>query len=139
MALLKLFRGTQAELNDCPVSDGALLFATDTKKVYIDQGSQRIEVASVQDLGDYITETQLASALLGESTAREKQDELLQAAIDDKLDMSDLIEGDNITITPNLETGHVTISSVGGSGSSNVIMVQSEEPEDPDCKLWIQI
>ena len=138
MALLKLFRGTQAELNDCPVSDGALLFATDTKKVYIDQGSQRIEVASVQDLGDYITETQLASALLGESTAREKQDELLQAAIDDKLDTSDLIEGNNITITPDLDTGHVTISSVGG-GSSNVIMVQSEEPEDPDCKLWIQI
>lgn len=138
MALLKLFRGTQAELNDCPVSDGALLFATDTKKVYIDQGSQRIEVASVQDLGDYITETQLASALLGESTAREKQDELLQAAIDDKLDTSDLIEGNNITITPDLDSGHVTISSVGG-GSSNVIMVQSEEPEDPDCKLWIQI
>lgn len=138
MALLKLFRGTQAELNECPVSDGALLFATDTKQVYIDQGSQRIEVASVQDLGDYITETQLTSALLEESKAREKQDELLQAAIDDKLDTSDLIEGDNITITPNLDTGHVTISSTGG-GSSNVIMVQSEEPEDPDCKLWIQI
>lgn len=138
MALLKLFRGTQAELNECPVSDGALLFATDTKQVYIDQGSQRIEVASVQDLGDYITETQLTSALLEESKAREKQDELLQATIDDKLDTSDLIEGDNITITPNLDTGHVTISSTGG-GSSNVIMVQSEEPEDPDCKLWIQI
>lgn len=138
MALLKLFRGTQAELNECPVSDGALLFATDTKQVYIDQGSQRIEVASVQDLGDYITETQLTSALLEESKAREKQDELLQAAIDDKLDTSDLIEGDNITITPNLDTGHVTISSTGG-GSSNVIMVQSEEPEDPNCKLWIQI
>ena len=138
MALLKLFRGTQAELNECPVSDGALLFATDTKQVYIDQGSQRIEVASVQDLGDYITETQLTSALLEESKAREKQDELLQVAIDDKLDTSDLIEGSNITITPNLDTGHVTISSTGG-GSSNVIMVQSEEPEDPDCKLWIQI
>lgn len=138
MALLSIYRGTQAEVSERPVSDGALLFATDTKQVYIDQGSQRIEVASVQDLGDYITETQLTSALLEESKAREKQDELLQAAIDDKLDTSDLIEGDNITITPNLDTGHVTISSTGG-GSSNVIMVQSEEPEDPDCKLWIQI
>lgn len=84
MTLLKLFRGTQAELNERPVSDGALLFATDTKAVYIDQGSQRIEVASVQDLGDYITQTQLTGALAAEMSEREKQDGLLEDAIADK-------------------------------------------------------
>lgn len=137
MALLKLFRGTQAELDECPVSDGALLFATDTQKVYMDTGTERIEMSSVPDLGDYITQTQLSSALLEESAAREKQDELLQTEIDAKLGTEDILAGSNITITPDLEAGHVTISSSGG-GSSNVVMVQSSQPTDPNCKIWIQ-
>jgi hypothetical protein len=82
MALLSIYRGTQAEVSERPVSDGALLFATDTKKIYLDNGSRRVEMSSLQDLSDYITSAQLSSALEEEVSARQKQDQLLKQAID---------------------------------------------------------
>ena len=63
MALLNIFRGTQAEVSARPVSDGALLFATDTKKIYLDKGSDRIEMSSVEDLSDYVTGSELEGLL----------------------------------------------------------------------------
>ena len=67
MALLSIFRGTQAECSARPVSDGTLLFATDTKKIYLDKDSSRIEMSSVDDLGDYVTKEQLTTALNGKA------------------------------------------------------------------------
>ena len=46
MALLSIYRGTQAEVSERPVSDGALLFAT-----------------SLQDLSDYVTNEELTEGL----------------------------------------------------------------------------
>lgn len=63
MALLSIYRGTQAEVSKRPVSDGALLFATDTKKIYLDKGSSRVEMSSLQDLSDYITNEELKEGL----------------------------------------------------------------------------
>lgn len=63
MALLSIYRGTQAEVSKRPVSDGALLFATDTKKIYLDKGSSRVEMSSLQDLSDYITNEELTEGL----------------------------------------------------------------------------
>lgn len=63
MALLSIYRGTQAEVSERPVSDGALLFATDTKKIYLDKGSSRVEMSSLQDLSDYVTNEELAEGL----------------------------------------------------------------------------
>lgn len=63
MALLNIFRGTQAEVSARPVSDGALLFATDTKKIYLDKDSDRIEMSSVEDLSDYVTSSELEGLL----------------------------------------------------------------------------
>lgn len=63
MALLSIFRGTQAECAARPVSDGALLFATDTKKIYLDKGSSRVEMSSLQDLSDYVTNEELTEGL----------------------------------------------------------------------------
>lgn len=63
MALLSIYRGTQAEVSERPVSDGALLFATDTKKIYLDKGSSRVEMSSLQDLSDYITNEELKEGL----------------------------------------------------------------------------
>lgn len=111
MALLKIVRGDEATLLERPVSDGALLFATDTKKIFLDNGSSHIEMTNIQDLSDYITETELSSAIAAESSARSKQDQLLQESINGKLDSSDLLEGSNITITPDLDSGHVTIAA----------------------------
>ena len=69
MALLNIFRGTQAEVSARPVSDGALLFATDTKKIYLDKGSDRIEMSSVQDLSDYVTSSELEGLLATKADA----------------------------------------------------------------------
>lgn len=63
MALLSIYRGTQAEVSERPVSDGALLFATDTKKIYLDKGSSRVEMSSLQDLSDYVTNEELTEGL----------------------------------------------------------------------------
>ena len=111
MALLSIYRGTQAEVSERPVSDGALLFATDTKKIYLDKGSSRVEMSSLQDLSDYITSTQLSSAIGAEASARQKQDQLLEQAIDDKLGADDIIAGSNVQISHDDESGHITISA----------------------------
>ena len=111
MALLSIYRGTQAEVSERPVSDGALLFATDTKKIYLDNGSRRVEMSSLQDLSDYITSTQLSSAIGAEASARQKQDQLLEQAIDDKLGADDIVAGSNVQISHDEESGHITISA----------------------------
>ena len=111
MALLSIYRGTQAEVSERPVSDGALLFATDTKKIYLDKGSSRVEMSSLQDLSNYITSTQLSSAIGAEASARQKQDQLLEQAIDDKLGADDIVAGSNVQISHDEESGHITISA----------------------------
>lgn len=111
MALLSIYRGTQAEVSERPVSDGALLFATDTKKIYLDNGSSRVEMSSLQDLSDYITSTQLSSAIGAEASARQKQDQLLEQAIDDKLGADDIVAGSNVQVSHDDESGHITISA----------------------------
>lgn len=79
MALLSIFRGTQAECSARPVSDGTLLFATDTKKIYLDKDSSRIEMSSVDDLSDYVTKEQLTTALNGKAntTHTHTQDQVI--------------------------------------------------------------
>lgn len=63
MALLNVIRGEESKILSQPVSDGALLFATDTRKIYLDKGSERIEIASIQDLSDYVTNEELTEGL----------------------------------------------------------------------------
>ena len=83
MALLSIYRGTQAEVSERPVSDGALLFATDTKKIYLDKGSSRVIMSSLQDLSDYVTYYEVGAALEQEASARQTQDQLLEQATSD--------------------------------------------------------
>ena len=137
MALLNVIRGEESKILSQPVSDGALLFATDTKKIYLDKGSERIEIASIQDLSDYVTNNQLQeglntkaplshshtvsqvtdldaiiSAAIGEeASARQKQDQLLEQAIEDKLGADDIVAGSNVQVSHDEASGHVTISA----------------------------
>ena len=111
MALLKIIRGTQEKISSRPVSDGALLFATDAKKIYLDNGSSRVEMTSLPDLTNYITSAQLSSAIGEEASARQKQDQLLEQAIDDKLGADDIIAGSNVQVSHDDESGHMTISA----------------------------
>lgn len=137
MALLNVIRGEESKILSQPVSDGALLFATDTKKIYLDKGSERIEIASMQDLSDYVTNEELTeglatkaplshshtvsqvtdldatiSAAIGEeASARQKQDQLLEQAIEDKLGADDIVAGSNVQVSHDEASGHVTISA----------------------------
>lgn len=154
MAFLKIIRGTKADIDQVPVSqvsDGALLFATDTHQIFLDQGDSRIEMSSVIDVSNYVTNEQLNEAVESESSERELKDQELQAGIDSKLSSTDIVEGDNITLNYDDETKKLTISSTGATVADNsitltklasdvgTVAVQSSTPTDSNVKLWIQI
>lgn len=82
-----------------------------------------------------IQETDLTAAIAAETSAREKADQLLETEVDGKLDAADLVAGANITITPDPETGHVTISSTGGGGGGGGDYPGSAS--DSDFKFYI--
>lgn len=94
MALLSIFRGTQAECSARSVSDGTLLFATDTKKIYLDKDSSRIEMSSVDDLGNYVTKEQLTTALNDKANTKHTHTIAdttgLQEALDGKASFTDI-------------------------------------------------
>lgn len=58
----------------------------------------------------------LSAAIAAEASAREKADQLLETEVEGKLNAADLVAGANVTITPDPETGHVTIAATGGGG-----------------------
>lgn len=136
MALLSIFRGTQAECSARPVSDGTLLFATDTKKIYLDKDSSRIEMSSVDDLSDYITKEQLTTALNGKANTTHTHSNYLTttgtAAAASKLATARTISlaGDvtgsanfdgsaNISITSNIAAGTVGANELANSAVTN--------------------
>lgn len=43
MASIRMKRGVTSEISNTPISDGQILFETDTKNIYIDEGSNRIK------------------------------------------------------------------------------------------------
>ena len=150
MALLIIYRGTQAEVSERPVSDGALLFATDTKKIYLDKGSSRVEMSSLQDLSDYITSTQLESVI-----------GLLEQAIDGKAAIShthdtastsaagfmprlngstaNYLRGDGSWGTPTATVAKDSITLAKLASDVGTVAVQSSTPTDSNVKIWIQI
>lgn len=69
--------------------------------------------ATLSKADSAIQETDLTAAIAAEADAREKADQLLETEVEGKLDAADLVAGDNVTITPDPGTGHVTIASAG--------------------------
>lgn len=58
MASIIMKRGTTSEISNTPISDGQILFETDTKNIYIDEGSNRIEYrATTIDIDDELSTT----------------------------------------------------------------------------------
>lgn len=53
----------------------------------------------------------ISAAIGEEASARQKQDQLLEQAIDDKLGADDIIAGSNVQVNHDDESGHVTISA----------------------------
>lgn len=161
MALLSIYRGTQAEVSERPVSDGALLFATDTKKIYLDKGSSRVEMSSLQDLSDYVTYGEVEAALDEEASARQTQDQLLEQAIDGKAAIShthdvastsaagfmpqlngstaNYLRGDGSWGTPKTTVTNDSITLAKLASDVGTVAVQSSTPTDSNVKIWIQI
>lgn len=69
--------------------------------------------ASLAKADTAIQSDALTAAIAAEADAREKADQLLETEVEGKLDAADLVAGDNVTITPDSETGHVTIATTG--------------------------
>ena len=82
--------------------------------------------------GDLVHTADLTSAIAAEADAREKADQLLEAEVDGKLDAADLVAGANVTITPDPESGHVTIAATGGGGSAPVATTEAAGIVKPD-------
>ena len=58
MASIIMKRGTTSEISNTPISDGQILFETDTKNIYIDEGSNRIEYrATTIDIDNELSTT----------------------------------------------------------------------------------
>lgn len=73
------------------------------------------------------TNSKIQEAVAAEASAREKADQLLEAEVDGKLDAADLVAGANVTITPDPESGHVTIAAAGGGGDPYVLPVATAD------------
>ena len=78
------------------------------------------------------TTDDLTQAIAAEAEAREKADQLLETEVDGKLDASDLVAGANVTITPDPESGHITISATGGGGGD-----YPGSASDPDFQAYM--
>lgn len=114
MALFKPYKITSDKLEDLTIKEGQIIITTDTKKLYVDvSATERIEITADAevDLSDYVTTSTLTSTIGEEASARQKQDQLLEQAIDDKLGTDDIIAGSNVQVNHDDESGHITISA----------------------------
>lgn len=110
MALFKPYKILSNKLSSLPVQEGQLIITTDTGDIYVDLSNSERKQLAVTDLSDYVTSNVLASSIAAEAQEREKQDGLLEDMIEGKLDVADLVEGSNITISAD-GSGHVTIAA----------------------------
>ena len=112
MALFKPYKITSDKLADLSIQEGQIIITIDTKKLYVDvSNTERIEITSEIDLSDYVTTSTLTSTIGEEASERQKQDQLLEQAIDDKLGADDIVAGSNVQISHDDESGHITISA----------------------------
>lgn len=96
-----------------------------------DSGTIALSDAVTEALGkadSAIQAADLTAAIQAEAAAREKADQLLETEVNDKLDAADLVAGDNITITPDPESGHITIAGAAGVPFPNGTMLMDGDP-----------
>ena len=128
MALFKPYKITSDKLEDLAIQEGQIIITTDTKKLYVDvSATERIEVtADVEvDLSDYVTTSTLTSTVGEEASARQKQDQLLEQAIDDKLGADDIIAGSNVQVNHDDVSGHITISATDTNTNTTYTLSKS--------------
>ena len=128
MALFKPYKITSDKLEDLAIKEGQLIVTTDTKKLYVDvSATERIEVTADAevDLSNYVTTSILTSTIGEEASARQKQDQLLEQAIDDKVGADDIIAGSNIQVNHDDISGHITISATDTNTNTTYTLSKS--------------
>ena len=128
MSLFNPCKLTNDKLSDLPIKEGQLIVTTDTKKLYVDVSpTERIEVAADAevDLSDYVTTSILTSTVGEEASARQKQDQLLEQAIEDKVGADDIVAGSNIQVNHDDVSGHITISATDTNTNTTYTLSKS--------------
>ena len=128
MALFKPYKITSDKLEDLAIKEGQLIVTTDTKKLYVDvSATERIEVTADAevDLSNYVTTSILTSTIGEEASARQKQDQLLEQAIDDKVGADDIVAGSNIQVNHDDVSGHITISATDTNTNTTYTLSKS--------------
>ena len=92
--------------------DGSTSSVVDADTTYSDATTSTSGLMSASDKTKLDNLDSTISAAIGEeASAREKQDQLLEQAIEDKLGADDIIAGSNVQVSHDDESGHVTISA----------------------------
>lgn len=92
--------------------DGSVSTVTDANTTYGDATTSASGLMSASDKTKLNNLDSTISAAIGEeASARQKQDQLLEQAIDDKLGADDIIAGSNVQVNHDDASGHITISA----------------------------
>lgn len=92
--------------------DGSVSTVTDANTTYGDATTSASGLMSASDKTKLNNLNSTISAAIGEeASARQKQDQLLEQAIDDKLGADDIVAGSNVQVSHDDESGHITISA----------------------------
>lgn len=92
--------------------NGSVSTVTDANTTYGDATTSASGLMSASDKTKLNNLDSTISAAIGEeASARQKQDQLLEQAIDDKLGADDIIAGSNVQVNHDDASGHITISA----------------------------
>ena len=92
--------------------DGSVSTVTDANTTYGNATTSASGLMSASDKTKLNNLDSTISAAIGEeASARQKQDQLLEQAIDDKLGADDIVAGSNVQVSHDEASGHVTISA----------------------------
>lgn len=92
--------------------DGSVSTVTDANTTYGDATTSASGLMSASDKTKLNNLDSTISAAIGEeASARQKQDQLLEQSIDDKLGADDIIAGSNVQVNHDDASGHITISA----------------------------
>ena len=92
--------------------DGSVSTVTDANTTYGNATTSASGLMSASDKTKLNNLDSTISAAIGEeASARQKQDQLLEQAIEDKLGADDIVAGSNVQVSHDEASGHVTISA----------------------------
>lgn len=102
-------RGSSIILTD---NEGNQTTVTDADTIYSNATGSTAGLMSASDKTKLDNLDSTISAAIGEeASARQKQDQLLEQAIEDKLGADDIVAGSNVQVNHDEASGHVTISA----------------------------